>query len=198
MFAAVREPARLKGPLNHAVWVFASLTTLLFWFGFELTFQFFFRVLKISPQSELVFEVMLAATSAVLWVLTFFLLKSLLHARSFDLYWALCAVSVVYNTILRFLGREEQSWVVLTVANMDFALLVALLGLAYRKYNFVKVVSLIGFILGLSLLRHYLAPQLDLTTRWWLFAFNFLYWLAFSYAFLSEIDSIYKAQSSGR
>jgi hypothetical protein len=122
----------------------------------------------------------------------------MLHARFFDLYWALCAVAVVYNAVLRFLGREEQGWVISTVANMDFAVLVALLGLAYRKYNFVKVIALIGFILGLSLLRHYLTPHLDLTTRWWLFAFNFLYWLAFSYAFLSEIDSIYKAQSSGR
>jgi hypothetical protein len=102
----------------------------------------------------------------------------------------------VYNAVLRFLGREEQGWVISTVANMDYAVLVALLGLAYRRYNYTKVFSLIGVILGLSLLRHFAFPQLGISSRWWSFGFSFLYWLAFSYAFLSEIDAIYKARSN--
>jgi hypothetical protein len=196
MFAAVRDPAQLKAPLVNAVWLFAILATLLFWFGFDLAFRFFFRVLNISPQSDVVFGIVLAVTHVAMWVLTFLLLKNMLHARSFDLYWALCGVAVVYNVGLAFIGREdEQAWVISTVANMDFAVLVALLGLAYRKYNFVKVVALIGFILGLSLLRHFLAPQLNLASRWWLLVFSFMYWLAFSYAFLSELDAIHKARS---
>lgn len=194
-FAAVREPARLKAPLSSAVWTFAIVATLIFWFGFSLAFEFFFRVLKISPQSDVVFGVLVAVTSTAMWVLTFFVLKNMLHARSFDLYWALCGVSVAFNTILRFLGREEQGWVIATVANMDYALLVALLGLAYRKYNFMKVIALIGFILGLALLRQFAFPQFFMTSRWWEFALSFVYWLAFSYAFLSEIDAIHKARS---
>jgi hypothetical protein len=221
MFAAVREPAKLKLPLAASVLVFAASGFVISFFG--LVFALAAMAPRLGIESPTTWIAFSALTGGVLWVAIFCVLKVLVSARTFDLYWALCAVGVVYNLIVCIVStREEQAWVHFVwapmdietvtavmgfahpryfyldwipflVGNMDYPLLVALLGLAYRRLSVVKVFGLIAYVGILAALWNLLEWKLFFS-----YFFPCMAWLGFSYVFLSEIEAIHKYRSSQR